>query len=74
MDFQALKTAYTAQHWRSIDDTARMHLTGFAAFCEGAQAAEAASHAEPEGEPAPEAKAITSQSVAPAAPSATPTA
>lgn len=73
MDFQALKTAYTAQHWRSIDDTARMHLTGFAAFCEGAQAAEA-SHAEPEGEPAPEAPAITPESVDPAAPSDTPAA
>ena len=58
MDFQALKTAYLAQHWRSVDDTARMHLTGFAAFCETAQV-EAQADAEPKAlAAAPESKTL----------------
>lgn len=62
MDFQALKTTYIAQHWRSIDDTAKVHLNGFAAFCATELAAMLASHDEPEAKPAPEAPGITSES------------
>lgn len=61
MDFQALKTAYLATHWLSVDETARRHLDGFAAFC----AAEFERVNAPAADPEPEAPVAELEPIAP---------